>query len=706
MGGASRAGALLSSNVRRQELTMVRLLAACAVFGLATASIAAELHTDPRFLQPRDVFDLEWADNPAVSPDGKRVVYQRNQFDVMKDRRRSHLWLLEADGTRHRPLTSGNVGDGAAVWSPDGDRLAWVSAREGASQIWVRWMDTGQSAVLTQFAASPGDLSWSPDGRQIAFIMHVPADTKPLAKMPAKPKGAEWAPDVKLIDRIGYRADGAGYLEPGYTHVFVVPAEGGTPRQVTQGDFQHRGRPVWSRDGRSLFVVANRNADWEYDPIDSEIHRVDVATGAATALTSRDGPDAAPALSPDGKRLAYVGFDDRKLGYHQSQLHVLDLASGASRVLTADFDHDVDSPAWDRDGGGIFFGYERHGKGHIGWIDADGGAVRDLTSDFGGTAMGRPYGGGNFSVANGRVAFTHGTAERPAEIALMTRSEKPRVMTDLNSDLLARKRQGTVEEFWVKSADGLDVQGWIVKPPQFEEGKKYPLLLEIHGGPYQNYGPRFAPEIQLYASAGYVVVYTNPRGSTSYGQAFADQIQHNYPSRDYDDLMASVDEVISRGYIDTGRLYVTGGSGGGVLTAWIIGHTERFRAAVVAKPVINWTSHALTADGYVFFTQYWFPAPPWEAQEQYWKRSPLAHVGKVRTPTMLITGESDLRTPISESEQYYQALKLLRVDTAMVRIPGASHGINARPSNMIAQVLNTLAWFERYPAKVATPGAP
>jgi dipeptidyl aminopeptidase/acylaminoacyl peptidase len=675
---------------------MIRILAAGALVALGLSATAAELHGDPRHLQPRDVFDLEWADNPAVSPDGRRIVYQRNHFDIMKDRRRSHLWLLEADGSRHRPLTSGNGSDGAAVWSPQGDRIAWVSAREGSSQIWLRWMDSGQSAVLTQVAEAPGGLSWSPDGRMLAFTMRVPAETRPLAKMPPRPKGAEWAPDVKVIDRLGYRADGAGYIDPGYAHVFVLPAEGGTPRQVTQGDFQHRGAPVWSRDGASLYVVSNRADGWEYDPVDSEIYRVDVASGAATALTTRDGLDDSPALSPDGRHLAYVGWDDRKLGYHQAQLHVLDLRTGTSRRLATELDHDVDSPQWDRDGRGIYFGYERHGKGHIGWIAADGGKVQSLTENFGGTAMGRPYGGGSLSVGNGRVAYTHGTETRPSEIAVLARGEKARVLTDLNSDALARKRLAPIEELWVKSSDGLDVQGWIVKPPQFEPGRKYPLLLEIHGGPYQNYGPRFAPEIQLYASAGYVVLYVNPRGSTSYGQAFADQIQHNYPSRDYDDLIAAVDAVIEHGYVDTDRLYVTGGSGGGVLTAWIIGHTERFRAAVVAKPVINWTSFVLTADAYPFFSQYWFPAPPWEAQEHYWKRSPLAYVGNVTTPTMLITGESDHRTPISETEQYYQALKLRRVESAMVRIPGASHGINARPSNLIAQVLNTLGWFERH----------
>jgi dipeptidyl aminopeptidase/acylaminoacyl peptidase len=673
---------------------MRRLVA--ALFCLSFTCAAAQGADDARRFQPRDVFDLEWADHPALSPDGRHIVYQRNHFDIMKDRRRSHLWLLDTDGARHRPLTSGNGSDGPAIWSPQGDRIAWVSAREGSAQIWLRWMDSGQTAVLTQLAEGPDDLSWSPDGRTLAFTMRVPAESKPLATMPARPKGAEWAPDVKVIDRLGYRFDGAGYVDPAFTHVFVLPAEGGTPRQVTRGNFQHQGAPVWSRDGRSLFIVSNRADDWEYDQVESEIFRLDLATGAMTALTSRDGPDTAPALSPDGRRLAYVGWDDRKLGYQQMQLYVLDLRDGSTRAVTADFDHDVSAPVWDAEGRGIYVAYAKQGAGHIGWVPAGGGEVRSVAADFDGTAMGRPYGGGSFTAAAGRVAYTRSTAQRPADVALVSGKSGPRVLTDLNHDALAHKQLGPVEELWVKSADGLDVQAWLVKPPQFVAGRKYPLLLEIHGGPYENYGARFAPEIQLYASAGYLVLYVNPRGSTSYGQAFADRIQHDYPSRDYDDLMAAVDAVIARGDVDPARLYVTGGSGGGVLTAWIVGHTERFRAAVVAKPVVNWTSFVLTADMYPFFSTYWFPAPPWEAQEHYWKRSPLAYVGKVRTPTMLIAGESDHRTPISETEQYYQALKLRRVDTAMVRIPGASHGINLRPSNMIAQVLNTLGWFARY----------
>ncbi len=660
---------------------------------------AADLHRNPQHLQPRDVFDLEWADSPAVSPDGRQIIYQRNHFDIMKDRRRSHLWLLSADGSSHRPLTSGQAGDGPASWSPQGDRIAWVSGRDGSSQIWMRWMDTGQTAVVSQLTESPGNLVWSPDGKWLAFTMRVPAETRPLAQLPRKPAGAEWAPEVRVIDRLTYRADGGGYIRPGHAHVFVLAADGGTPRQVTRGDFQHRGAPVWSPDGKSLYVSTNYHEDWQHQLQESEIYRIDVASGRAVALTSRSGPDRSPAISPDGRQIAYLGYDDRKLGHHVTRLYVLDLASGRSTALAEGFDYSIDNVAWDRDGRGLFIGYERQGKGHIGWIAARGGEIQSLVDDLGGTSMGRPYTGGRFHVSNGRVAYTRGTEYRPSDIAVLQRGRPARVLTDLNSDVLGSKALGKVEEFWVKSsADGLDVQAWIVTPPDFDPSKKYPLLLEIHGGPHSAYGPQFAPETQLYASAGYVVVYVNPRGSTSYGQAFADHIHHNYPSHDYDDLITSVDAVIARGYIDTGRLYVTGGSGGGVLTAWIVGHTDRFQAAVVAKPVINWTSFVLTADFSPMFANYWFPMKPWEpgAQEHYWRRSPLAYVGNVSTPTMLITGEEDYRTPISETEQFYQALQLRRVETAMVRIPGASHGINARPSHMLAQVLNTLAWFERY----------
>jgi acylaminoacyl-peptidase len=240
----------------------------------------------------------------------------------------------------------------------------------------------------------------------------------------------------------------------------------------------------------------------------------------------------------------------------------------------------------------------------------------------------------------------------------------------------------------------------VARPPGFDPSKTYPLILEIHGGPFANYGNRFSTEVQLYAAAGNVVLYINPRGSTSYGEEFGNLIHHNYPGQDFDDLMSGVDAVIDLGWVDPGRLFVTGGSGGGVLSSWIVGSTDRFAAAVVAKPVINWTSFALTADFYPFFYRYWFPGPPWDEFEHYWRRSPLSRVGEISTPTMLLTGEEDWRTPMSESEQFYQALQLRRVDTALVRIPGASHHIARRPSQLMAKVASVLKWFEIHdPAK-------
>lgn len=683
--------------------TVLLAMAAC----LPATSAATGWQEDARILQPRDLFDLEWADGPALSPDGRRVVYQRNGHDILTDRRVSRLWLVDVDSGRQVPLGDDTLG-GGAVWSPDGRRVAWIARSNGKAQIRVRWMDSGQQTSLGWLPQAPADLAWSPDGRSLAFTMLVEADTAPKITLPKKPEGAEWAPSPIYIDRIGYRADGAGYTRPGYRHVFVIPADGGTPRQVSRGDFNYR-TPAWHRDGRALYVVSNQSADWEFQPVESEIYRLDLATGVATALTDRRGPDGEPALSPDGRQIAYVGYDDQRRGHQVSHLYVLDLQSGRSRALTADFDYPVSDPHWDPNGRGVYFSYIREGRGHLGWIAAGGGKVETLVDDFGGISIGRPYTGGKLSVAAGRIAYTRDALDRPAELAVVQRGGKPRVLTDLNSDVLAHRRLGQVEEFWVKSsADGLDVQAWLVKPPHYREGQRYPLLLEIHGGPFAAYGPRFAVETQLYASAGYAVLYVNPRGSTSYGQAFADHIHHNYPSRDYDDLISAVDAAIARGVADPAQLFVTGGSGGGTLTAWIVGHTDRFKAAVVAKPVINWTSFVLTADSYPYFSQYWFPAPPWEAHEHYWKRSPLAYVGNVKTPTMLVTGEDDLRTPMPQTEEYYQALKLRGVDTAMLRIPGASHGIGARPTETLNAVLGTLGWMERYrrPATAADAAAP
>ncbi|MEM9830310.1 MAG: S9 family peptidase [Bacteroidota bacterium] len=655
-----------------------------------------------KYLQPMNVFDLEYASDPQITPNSEQIVYVRNFMDIMQDQRQTNLWLVNSDGSQHRPLTTGNHRDFSPRWSPDGTRLLYASNREEGIQLFIRWMDTGQTAKLTNLTQSPGNLSWSPDGQWVAFTMEVVSDPPTLAQMPKKPKGAEWAKPAKYIDALQYRFDGAGYLENGYAHVFVLSAEGGTPRQLTYGENDFGGSLSWTPDSRSLILSANLhdNGDLE-QPLNSEIYELAISDGSIRALTDRNGPDQSPQVSPDGQQIAYLGFDDRYQGYQVTKLYLMNRDGSDPRELKTSLDRDISSPQWSANSKSIYFSYDDEGITKIGEVDLKG-STKEIATDIGGTSVGRPYASGSFSVSNdSQIAYTSTAPQRPADVSLVSNSGQSSQLTGLNEDLLAYKQLGKVEEIrYASSADGREVQGWLVYPPDFDESKQYPLLLEIHGGPFANYGLRFSAEMQLYAAQGYVVLYTNPRGSTSYGEEFGNLIHHNYPGEDYDDLISGVDAVIERGFIDEDRLFVTGGSGGGVLSSWIVGKTDRFAAAVVAKPVINWYSFVLTSDAYPFFSKYWFPGKPWDNTEHYMKRSPISLVGKVTTPTMLLTGESDYRTPISETEQYYQALKLQEVETAMVRIPGASHGIANRPSHLISKVLHVLAWFEKYPRRV------
>lgn len=657
---------------------------------------AAPSMADGKF-EATDVFQLEYAADPQISPDGSRVIYVRQSNDIMTDRTVGNLWIVASDGSDHRPLLSGRKDFSSPRWSADGTRIAYVSDAEGSPQLYVRWMDTGQTALATNLRKAPQDIAWSPDGQWIAFSMQVPADTEPLAKPPDKPKGAEWAEPVKVIEQTYYRFDGAGYLDPGFSHLFVVPSTGGTPRQLTGGDYNHNGPLSWTPDGSAIVFSANRRKNWQLDPNESDVYTVTLADGELTQLTDRDGPDASPAVSPDGKLIAYSGFDEKHTGYENTMLYVMNRDGSNARALTTGLDRSVGSPQWRGNGNGVFVSYDDHGTRRLAYVDLDGD-ISTYNHNLSGESLGRPYTSGSFTVAeNGTYAFTGGDALRPSDIAVARNGKDARNLTSLNEDILGQRDLARVEgTTWKSSHDDLTIEGWIAYPPGYEEGQSYPAILEIHGGPYAAYGPNFSVEIQRYAAEGYVVLFANPRGSTSYGADFAHEIQYAYPGHDYDDLMSGVDALIERGIADPDRLYVTGGSGGGVLTAWIVGKTDRFRAAVVAKPVINWLSFVLTADAYPFFRDAWFSEDPWVDPDQYWEVSPLSLVGNVKTPTALMTGEADYRTPSSESEQFYQALKLRQVDTALIRVPGAPHNIAGRPSHLIAKTANIMAWFRRY----------
>ena len=640
-----------------------------------------------------DLFGLSIAADPQISPDGRTIVYVRRSADVMTDKMQSSLWLIDVASGKQTPFaTTGS----SPRWSPDGSRIAYSASDGDRSQLFVRWVASGASARITSLPGDPNALAWSPDGTRLAYIATVAGDGTKLGKAPPKPEGAKWAEPLEVIDRVTYRADGPGYIKPGYDHVFVVAAEGGAARQLTFGRFDDGGPLSWTPDGRAILFAAIRGPQAEREVMNSDLISVDVASGDVRTLTTRDGPDAAPRISPDGSRVAWLGFDDKRRSYENMQLYVGDRGAGAPRSLTASLDRSVDELFWAADGRALYASYDDHGRKLIARVGLDG-RMTTLADNAAGGGLDRPYTGGDFSVSrSGVVAYTGSDGSAPADV-WVTSGGKPRRLTDLNAVMVGAKALAPIRKLAVTAPDGRPIDAWIALPPGRVAGQRVPLVLEIHGGPNSAYGPTFATDVQLYAAAGYAVLWTNPRGSTSYGAEFANLIDKNYPSADYDDLIAAVDAAIADGTADPDNLFVTGGSGGGVLTAWIVGKTNRFKAAATQKPVINWVSEALTMDNTLFTSRYWFAKLPWEDPMSYWNRSPLSLVGNVKTPTLVVVGSDDYRTPVSESEQYYAALQIRGVPTALVKVPGASHGgFTARPSQSAAKASAIIAWFDRY----------
>lgn len=670
-----------------------------AVFPIVPVAAAEKAADGPqRTFTPDDMFRLSGATDPQISPDGAKIVYVRSSADVMTDKAVPTLWLVDTATGAEQPLVTGPGAHSSPRWSPDGKRIAYVSA-DGSSgpQLYVMWLATGSSAKVTGLPDSPGSIAWSPDGKQIAYTLRVPGEGMKLGSQPAgKPDGAKWAEPLEVIDRVTYRYDGGGYAQPGFDHVFVVSADGGAARQLTFGQWDDGGPLSWSPDGRRILFSANRRPDWEREIQNSEVYAVDLASGAVSALTSRNGPDASPVYSPDGKHIAYTGFDDANRSYENSELYVMNADGSGARSLTAGLDQSIEAIEWVGNSA-IYVSYDDHAKKRVARIGLDGSVRMVVDGLTPGSHVDRPYTGGEFSVsAGGKVAYTASGTDRPADL-WVTGGGPGKRLTDLNGTWLAGKTLAQVRKIAVSAPDGRPIDAWLVTPPGLAPGKRAPLILEIHGGPNTAYGPSFATDMQLYAAHGYAVLYTNPRGSTSYGEAFANLIDRAYPGQDYDDLMAAVDAAIADGVADPDNLFVTGGSGGGVLTAWIVGKTDRFKAAATQKPVINWVSEALTMDSTVFTSRYWFNKKPWEDPMEYWARSPLSLVGNVKTPTLVVVGAEDYRTPVSEAEQYYAALQIRGVPTALVKVPGASHGgIAARPSQAAAKASAILAWFDKY----------
>ncbi|MDX1537085.1 S9 family peptidase [Arsukibacterium sp.] len=655
--------------------------------------------TTSQYFEAEDIFALEYASEVQISPDGSQIVYVRASNDIMTDSTRNSLWLLDVKTGKQLPMFADNFNYSQPRWSPDGKKLAFISNVSGSRQIHLHYLAENKTAQLSRLPQSPANLSWSPDGTQLAFTMNVAAseaDVKKRVKKVKKPEGAKWSESAVVLDRARYQADGQGFLKPQFRQIFVLPATGGSARQLTSGDFHHGSDLTFSPDSKALLFSANLDPEWEYQPRDSNLYRLDLASNKLSALTTMAGDESAPVFSPDGKQLAFLWNSNALVPYSNSKLKVLNLSSNNINDIAADFDRSIAAANW-LSNQSFVVQYDDRGQRKLATLSYKG-KLTELTASLGGVSQPQPYLSGSYSVSdNGIIAYTHGTSQRPSDVAVLQKG-KSTVLTALNEDLLGHKKLAQVHEITYKSSfDGEQIQGWYMTPPDFEPSKKYPLLLEIHGGPHLAYGAQWSAEMQRYAKEGYVVFYDNHRGSSSYGERFALLLQNKYSSpEDYADHDSGVNAMLELGFIDENNLFIGGGSAGGIAAAYAIGLTNRFKAAAVVKPVINWLSKVLTGDSYLYQTFHQFPGVPWEHVEHYWQRSPLSLVGNVQTPTIIITGEQDRRTPISESEQFYQALQIRRVDTALVRIPGSPHGISNTPSRMIEKVEYMLAWYEKY----------
>ncbi|HYT72676.1 MAG TPA: S9 family peptidase [Gemmatimonadales bacterium] len=660
-------------------------------------SLAAQETMSDTLLTVNHYLDLEQASDPQIAPDGSQIVYTRRWVNKIEDKWESALWIMSADGSKHRFLVKGSD----AHWSPDGTRIAYLADGEPqGTQVFVRWMDAqGATSQITQVTMTPASLRWSPDGKQLSFAMLVAqADTWKIS-LPPSPKGAKWTPPPRMVDRLHYRQDRRGFMEGGFTHLFLVPADGGTPRQLTRGAWNVGARfdgldggvgYDWTPDGKTIVFdgLNDPNADYSYRG--SHIYALDVGSGTIRQLTSRPGRWANPVVSPDGRSVAFTGYDSTSQTYKAAGLWTMGIDGSGMRDLSGDLDRDPGDLEWAPDGSGIYFTAGDRGTSNVRFAAPKGGGARQVTEGV--QMLSLSSLARDFTAVGTRSDFEH-----PADVVRynLRRPQGVTRLTGINDDVLQSTRVVKEEEVWYPSTGGARIQAWIVKPPAFDPSKKYPLILEIHGGPHGMYNVGFSYMFQNFAANGYVVLYVNPRGSTGYGTDFGNAINRAYPSVDYDDLMAGVDTVVARGYVDTERMYVSGCSGGGVLSSWVIGHTTRFAAAAVRCPVIDWISMAGQTD-IPLFTYNFFDAPFWEKPDQWLKQSSLMYVGNVKTPTLLMTGELDLRTPMPQTEEYYAALKMRRVPTVMLRFNGEYHGTGSKPSNFMRTQLYMMSWFQKY----------
>jgi len=681
-----------------------------------------------RVITEKDLFSFIWIADPQISPDGSQIAFVRVSADEKSDQYETAVWIVKSDGSEPARRLSGGTRDNSPRWSPDGSRLAFVRAAEKDGkvqppQIYVMAMAGGEGRAVTDIARGAGSPAWSRDGKAIAFsstakldeLEPKPADKDPKAEKPRQS-------DVRVITSAVYRSNGipgSGFTDPDRpSHIWTVDlsswpaASTPKPKQITSGEFSE-GNVQWSHDGSRILFTADRRKDSYYLSGDSDLYAVGRDGGTASVVASIDGGIGPYAQSPDGKRIAFIGTANGipERSYDQSDLWVTEVA-GTPRNLTTKYDFDMGggvggdqraprgsqpaAPAWTPDGQSIIVRVGEQGNANIVRVNAASGNVDPIAKGSHDVI--------SYTVDNSvkSIAFVRSTPTVVGDLHVVSASGgQSKKLTTFNDELFNSLIMSEPEEIWYTSFDGKKIQGWIQKPPSFDASKKYPLILEIHGGPHSAYGTTFTHEFQWMAAKGYVVHYTNPRGSSNYGQDFGNSIQFAYPGDDYKDLMAGIDEALKKGYVDANRLGVTGGSGGGVLTNWTVTQTNRFKAAVSQRDISDWANFWYTAD-FTLFRPTWFHKAPFEDPQDFVRRSPITYVQKIQTPLLFILGDEDFRTPpAAGGEDLFRALKYLKRETAMVRFPGESHELSrsGKPWHRVERLQHIVGWFDKYLAQ-------
>ncbi len=656
-----------------------------------------------------DLYNLQLAADPQISPDGRHVIFSLSRIDRKTEKKHANLWLAAADGrTPPRQFTYGDQTDSHPCWSPDGRTIAFLSNRkeEKQAQIYLIPADGGEARLLTDVKGEFAHFAWSPDGRTLVAQFRK-KDPEAIEREEDEQK-KELGIVARHITTLNYKFDGAGYLPQEKWHIWTFDAETGAGTQLTDGDC-HETEPRWSPDGRTILCLSNRHPDPDLHPDAIDLYLIPAAGGEMEKVaTDHNARKYNPSFAPDGRQIAFLGAARRGDWYQNASLFVTPTAGGAARNLSAAYDLTIGdytlsdtpsgtplpSPTWSADGRTLYVIASRHGRQSLLAFDTADGSVRAVIDAPGAV---RSF---HFSADQTRLAYLWGDAETIAQLYVRQIDDGTNhALTRFNEDWLAEKERGRIEELWFPGADGNDLQGWILRPPDFDPAQKYPSILEIHGGPYAQYGQGFMHEFHYLAAQGYVVYFTNPRGSQGYGEEFAGAIANQWGTVDYADLMVWADYMAQQPYIDPKRMGVTGGSYGGYMTALIIGKTNRFKAAVAQRLVSNLISFYGSSDmNWTLQMLVGTDTQPWNDLEGYWQQSPISLIGNARTPTLIIHSEKDYRCDREQGEQVFVALRKQGIDTEMVLFPDESHGLsrNGRTDRRIQRLEHMTRWFNKY----------